>query len=86
MTIAVKTKVKPRALVLGFSRASDPLHVLIATRRAAHDAIGPAHLFDVLKALFLSRELYEDFADAYRLGMNSLWHGLDVRQNAICVK
>jgi len=46
--------------------------VLVATSRAAHDAIRPAHLADVFEALFVRRKLYEDFGEADRLGMNAL--------------
>jgi hypothetical protein len=60
--------------------------ILVAASGAAHDAIRPAHLADVLKALFVSRKLYEDFAEADRLGMDSLWHEETVTLIHFCVK
>jgi hypothetical protein len=60
--------------------------VLVAASGTPHDAIRPAHLFDVIKALLVSRKLYEDFGETDRLGMDSRWHEQTLTQIAVCVK
>jgi hypothetical protein len=55
-------------LALWFGRSLIPLNVRVAASRAAHDAIGPAHLLDVLEALFLCGKLYVDLADVTGFG------------------
>lgn len=63
MAVVIQAEVKPRPFVFRLRFAANPLDVLIAACRAAHDAIRPAHLLDVLKALFFRREEYVDIAD-----------------------
>src|ERR1039458_2333410 len=86
VTVFVEAEIKPWALVLRRRSPHHTLDVLIATGGTAHNAIRPAHLFDVLKALLFRRELYGDFPDVYWLGMDSLWHESTLTQISICVK
>lgn len=47
-------------LVLACAPAGDPAHAVTSANSAAHDAIGPAHLFEVSQALLVSGELRID--------------------------
>src|SRR6266852_6845477 len=60
--------------------------VFVTTGGTPDDAIRPAHFLDVLKTLFVSGELYDDFSDADRLGMDSRGHEPTLAQFAFCVK
>jgi hypothetical protein len=67
-----EAEIKPLAAIFGASFALNFADLVIAADRATYHAVRPAHLFDVLKALIVSRKPYEDFGEADRLGMDSL--------------
>jgi len=54
-------QIKPFAAILGGGLALNLNDLVITADGATNDSIGPAHLFDVVKALIVSREPYEDF-------------------------
>src|SRR4051794_19020279 len=76
-TVGVLADIEPLATVGLFLRASLRTalgcaawalilyDVLIAARRAAHDAVRPAHFFDVLQALLIGAKLFVRFADIH---------------------
>src|ERR1017187_6160409 len=82
----LKAEIEPRALVLGLSRAHHPLDVIFATGGAAHNAVWPAHLLDVLKTLLFGRELYCNVPDTNGLRMDSLVHVFILHKRFVCVK
>ena len=86
MTGFLKAQIEPEALVLGLSRAHHPLDVLLATGGAAHNAVRPAHLLDVLKTLLFGAKLYRNVRDTYGLRMDSLVHVFILHKQIICVK
>ena len=74
----LKALVKALADVLCRALARDPADAITAADRAANDAIGPAHLLDVLQALFIVRELLSDVYQVHDLTR--------MPQLAFCVK
>ena len=68
---------KPFAAILGVGLALNAGDFLPAAFRAAHDAIGPAHLLDVDQALFVRRKPLMGFPDI---------HATILTNQAICVK
>jgi len=79
-------EIEPLAAILGGRFTLNLDDLVIAAEGAANDSIRPAHVLDVVKALFVSRKLYEDFRNADWLGMDSLCHDPTLARFAICVK